>query len=85
VIEPTEKGSQIHVLIVPRRHLASIDSLTPPDAGLWWHILEVAQRLARDLGMDMEGEGGHLVANAGRHSTRQFPHLHLHPASGALE
>jgi 8-oxo-dGTP pyrophosphatase MutT (NUDIX family)/diadenosine tetraphosphate (Ap4A) HIT family hydrolase len=85
VIEPTEKSSPIHVLIVPRRHLASIDSLVQPDAGLWWHMLEVAQRLARDLGMDVDGEGYHVVANAGRHSTRQFPHLHLHLASGALE
>jgi len=85
VIEPTEKGSQIRGLTVPRRHLASIDSLTPPDAGLWWHILEVAQRLARHLGMDLDGDGYRVVANAGRHSTRQFPHLHLQPASGALE
>ena len=85
VVEPTEKSSPIHVLIVPRKHLPSIDSLRSEDAELWWHMVEVAQRLARDLEIDVEGAGYHLATNAGRHSTRQFPHLHLHLASGALE
>ncbi|MHB8313921.1 MAG: hypothetical protein ACYDD0_11605 [Candidatus Dormibacteria bacterium] len=50
VVEPTEKSSPIRVLIVPRKHIPSIDSLGSGEASLWWPMLEVAQRLARDPG-----------------------------------
>jgi len=83
-VVPSKPSARVHILIVPRRHLSSIDALMPEDRDLWWHLLEVAQQLARQQGIDIEGEGYHLVTNAGRHSTRAFPHLHIHVASGAL-
>ncbi|HVB14125.1 MAG TPA: HIT domain-containing protein [Candidatus Dormibacteraeota bacterium] len=79
-----QKSSRVHVLIVPRLHVASIDHLGLEHRELWWHGLVSARRLARELGIDVDQEGYHLVANAGRHSARQFPHLHVHLASGGL-
>ncbi|MBV9278656.1 MAG: HIT domain-containing protein [Chloroflexi bacterium] len=81
---PHEPEARVHLLLVPRRHIASVDDLREADRELWWHLLRVAQELARREGIDVEGEGYHLVTNAGRHGSRQFPHLHLHLASGAL-
>jgi histidine triad (HIT) family protein len=82
---PRERDARVHVLLAPRKHLPSVDALAAEDRELWWHLLEVAQQLARRQGIDIEGEGYHLVTNAGRHGSRAYPHLHLHLASGALE
>jgi len=82
---PPERDARVHVLLIPRKHIASVDAMAVEDRQLWWHLLEAAQQVARLQGIDIEDEGYHLVTNAGRHSRRAYPHLHVHLASGALE
>jgi histidine triad (HIT) family protein len=78
-----EPQVRVHLLLVPRRHIRSVDALTEADQALWLRLLRVAQALARREGIDVDAEGYQLVTNAGRHATRAFPHLHLHLLSGA--
>jgi histidine triad (HIT) family protein len=78
-----EPRARVHLLLISRRHIRSVDELADADAPLWSRLILVAQRLARQEGIDVEGEGYQLVANGGRHATRDVPHLHLHLLSGA--
>ncbi len=77
--------ARVHLLIVLRKHIASIDSVSSEDRELWWHLLDVVRHIAREGGIDIEREGYHLLANAGRHQQRAFPHLHIHLRSGTCE
>lgn len=82
---PPEPVSRVHLILVSRTHLPSVDALRPEDAGLWMHLLQTARRLARQQGIDVEREGYHLGTNAGRENDRAYPHLHLWLMNGARE
>ncbi len=69
-----------HVLIIPRRHIATLDELGAADAPLAGHMIHTAARLARDLGV--AGEGYRLVLNCNRHGGQTVFHLHLHLLAG---
>jgi histidine triad (HIT) family protein len=68
-----------HVLVVPRRHLASLSQATESDEGLLGHLQLLAASLARQLGVD---SGFRLVANNGRSAGQTVDHLHYHLLAG---
>ena len=78
-----EPRARVHVLLIASRHVSSVDALSAGDQELWIHVLQVAQKIARAEGIDVDAEGYQLVTNAGRHAARQFPHLHIHLLNGA--
>lgn len=82
---PLEPESRVHLILVSRSHIPSVDALQPGDAGLWMHLLQVARRLAREHGINVEREGYHLGTNAGRDTDREFPHLHIWLMNGARD
>jgi histidine triad (HIT) family protein len=68
-----------HVLIIPKKAIASFDELTPEDEGLLGHMLLVVRRLAGDLALS----GGYrVVANCGRDAGQSVDHLHFHLLGG---
>jgi histidine triad (HIT) family protein len=69
-----------HILLIPRRHVASLADLTAADAGLLEHLATTAARLARELGL--ETAGYRLVINCGEAAGQTVPHLHLHLLAG---
>lgn len=70
----------VHVLIVPRRHVRSVNELTEDDAGLVGHICLVARRLAEELGV---AESGYrIVSNNGPDGGQEVDHLHVHLLGG---
>ncbi len=42
----------VHVLVVPNKHIASVNDLTPEDEPLMGHLFTVARQLARQEGID---------------------------------
>jgi histidine triad (HIT) family protein len=70
----------VHVLIVPNKHIASVNDLTPEDEPLMGHLLTVARQLARQEGIDQTGY--RLVLNTGWHGGQRVFHLHLHLLGG---
>jgi histidine triad (HIT) family protein len=66
-----------HALVVPKRHLASLDELD--DARLAGALLSAAARIARDAKLD---RGWRLIANTGEHGGQEVAHLHLHVLGG---
>lgn len=70
----------VHVLVVPRRHVPSVDDLTENDAGLAGHLLLVARTVAREEGLAEDGY--RVVANIGSRGGQTVDHLHLHVLGG---
>jgi histidine triad (HIT) family protein len=66
-----------HVLVVPKRHVASLAELT--DARLAGALLLAAAAVARAEGLI---QGWRLIANTGAHGGQEVPHLHLHVLGG---
>jgi histidine triad (HIT) family protein len=69
----------VHVLVIPKRPIASLAEATEADAGLLGHLVFVATQLAHTLGL---GDGYRLVVNCGRDGGQSVDHLHVHLLGG---
>ena len=69
-----------HVLVVPNRHIVSVNDLTPADESLIGHLVYVAGQVARQEGIDQSGY--RLILNTGPDSGQAVFHLHLHVIGG---
>jgi histidine triad (HIT) family protein len=65
-----------HLLIVPNRHVESLNDLQEEDESMLGYMLLVARRLAIKEGVDQSGY--RLVLNTGGNAGQSIPHLHLH-------
>lgn len=68
-----------HLLVVPRRPLPGISHATAEDEALLGHVMAVASRVAREVGL---GAGYRLVINDGHDGGQTVPHLHVHVLGG---
>jgi histidine triad (HIT) family protein len=75
-----EPRAPIHILIVPRRHVASLADLTADDAALAGHLQLTAARLAAEAGLTESGY--RVVVNCGDDGGQTVPHLHVHLLGG---
>jgi len=69
-----------HILIVPNRHIASINELGAGDEQLVGHLFTVAGQLAKSEGIDQNGY--RLIANAGPDAGQTIFHIHVHMIGG---
>ena len=69
----------VHVLVIPRKVIATHADLTEADEALVGHLHLVAARLAKQLGLDA---GYRLVLNCKEQAGQTVPHLHLHLLGG---
>jgi histidine triad (HIT) family protein len=69
-----------HILIVPKRHVGSVDALEPGDEPLAGHLILVAAQIARDE--SIAANGYRIVSNVGRWGGQTVDHLHLHLMGG---
>lgn len=67
-----------HFLIVPKRHIDSIDQLQESDKQLMGQMIMVAKQIAQTNNC----EGYKLVANVGEKGGQVIKHIHLHLLSG---
>ena len=70
----------LHVLIVPRRHIATLNDLTPADDALVGSLFRVAAALAEAHGY--AGRGYRTVFNTNREAGQTVFHIHLHLLAG---
>jgi histidine triad (HIT) family protein len=70
----------LHVLIVPRKHIASLNDLTPEDDGLVGSMFRKAAVLAKEHGYDERGY--RTVFNTNREAGQSVFHIHLHLLAG---
>lgn len=69
-----------HVLVVPRRHLATLDDLGEQDGPLIGEMVLGAAEIAREEGL-VEG-GYRVVINCGAGAGQSVYHIHLHLLGG---
>lgn len=69
----------VHILIVPREHLGSLDDADEARRGLLGHLLGSAAEIARRRGLD---NGYRIVVNTGEEGGQTVEHLHLHLLGG---
>ena len=69
-----------HVLLVPRRHIASANDLAPEDADLVGRLVLSARAIAAE--QDLATTGYRLVLNCGEWAGQTVHHLHLHLLGG---
>jgi len=69
----------VHVLIIPKKVIATHDALSDADAPLLGHLHVVAAKLANTLGLQ---DGYRLVLNNRERAGQTVPHLHLHLLGG---
>jgi len=70
----------VHVLIVPRKHIAGVLEMKAADSGVVGRIFDIAGRLARQLGI--AGSGFRVVVNSGADAGQSVFHLHYHLLGG---
>lgn len=76
----THPKAKTHILLVPRKHIATIDHLEQADIGLIGDLIYRAQQLAREKGI---AQGGYrLVFNVREHAGQTVDHIHLHLIGG---
>jgi histidine triad (HIT) family protein len=69
----------VHVLIIPRKHLASLNDAEAGDAALLGKLLLTAKRLAGELEV---GQGYRVVNNCGASAGQSVFHVHVHLLAG---
>ena len=64
----------LHLLLVPKKHLASLQEAQEEDVQLLGKLLLRAQKVAREKQM----KGYRLVINVGKEGGQEIDHIHLH-------
>ena len=64
----------VHVLVIPRQHVSSLNELT--DFDLAGKLLEICVKIACELGINESGY--RVVINTGEAGGQSVPHLHVH-------
>jgi len=78
--EDRNPQAPVHVLIVPRKHIADIHSIAVADRELVGHLFFVAKTIAARRGLE---KGGYrMVINNGLDAGQTVFHVHLHLLSG---
>lgn len=69
-----------HVLVIPRKHIATLNDLEADDAPLMGHMYRVAAGLAKELGFAQDGY--RCVMNCNADGGQTVFHIHLHLLGG---
>ncbi len=79
VFRDLHPAAPTHILIVPNRHIDSVDQLEEADASLAGHMFVVAKQIAARENLS---DGYRLIVNTGPQGGQTVFHLHLHLIGG---
>jgi histidine triad (HIT) family protein len=75
-----EPQAPCHVLIIPKRHISTLNDLEPEDAELIGRLYLVAKKVAQDEGIDESGY--RTLINCNKQAGQSVFHIHLHLLGG---
>jgi histidine triad (HIT) family protein len=78
-IEDIAPAAPVHILIMPKKEIPSLQALKEEDLPLVTEIIAVARELAEELGI---GDGYRLLTNSGAAAGQSVEHLHFHLLGG---
>ena len=70
-----EPQAPVHVLIIPKKHIASLDDVQEEDQELLGYIMTKVKVVAEQVGLD---NGYRVVINTGEDGMQTVKHLHVH-------
>ncbi|SFM81767.1 histidine triad nucleotide-binding protein [Halopseudomonas yangmingensis] len=65
----------VHFLVIPKKHIATLQDVTEADRALLGHMLFIGQQLAVEQGCN---QGFRTVFNCNEHGGQTVYHIHLH-------
>lgn len=68
-----------HLIVIPRKPIEQLSKAEESDSALLGHLMYVAQKVAKEAGLD---NGFRMVINDGRDGAQSVYHLHLHVIGG---
>ena len=69
----------VHILVIPRTHIASADGITPENSALIAKIFEAIPQIAKAEGL---ANGYRVITNCGEDGCQSVKHLHFHILGG---
>jgi histidine triad (HIT) family protein len=69
-----------HVLVIPKRHIATLSDLGPDDDAIVGEVVRRAAAIARERGID--AAGFRAVFNTNKEAGQTVFHIHLHVIGG---
>ena len=69
----------VHVLVVPKEHIASADAVNGENSRFVAHIFECIPKIAKELGLE---NGYRVITNCGEDGAQSVKHLHFHILGG---
>lgn len=78
--EDIKPEAPTHVLVVPKRHIESLNALQPGDDGIIGGVVRRAAAIAKERGIDSSGY--RTVFNTNRAAGQTVFHIHLHLLGG---
>lgn len=80
VFDDINPQARVHMLVIPKRHVVSLDDTRETDTTLLGQLMVVCAKMARERGI---AESGYrVVANTGRGAGQSVFHLHFHVLGG---
>jgi diadenosine tetraphosphate (Ap4A) HIT family hydrolase len=70
-----EPQAPVHVLIIPKEHIASLDDVSDQHSDVIAHLMLKIKDIAADLGLV---DGYRIVINVGEDGMQTVKHLHVH-------
>lgn len=75
-----EPQAPTHILIIPRKHISTLNDLTPQDQAVAGKLLLTAKKIAADLGI--ADDGFRVVMNCNEDGGQSVYHIHMHLLAG---
>jgi histidine triad (HIT) family protein len=77
-------AAPVHLLLIPRRHVISMQDITGEDAVWLGRMMALVPKLAAENGCNPGPDGGfRIMINSGVEGGQEVPHLHFHILGGA--
>ncbi len=79
VFEDIHPAAPTHLVVIPKREIASVDEVTEADETMMGHLFTVIRGIAAQRGLK---DGYRVVTNCGRDAGQEVMHLHFHLLAG---
>ena len=73
-------AAPVHVLVVPKKHIAGINDITSEDSVLFGRIQFAIKEIAEKL--ELSSDGYRVVVNSGKNAGQLIGHVHYHLLGG---
>ena len=69
----------VHILVIPKEHIASVDEITEENSAVAAHIFETIPKIAKSEGLT---NGYRVITNIGEDGAQSVKHMHFHILGG---